>query len=133
MRKFLSLTLLTLAALIVPFSAAFNANAARELAPVAAASVAQEIVVFEVENCTYCSAFRSQILPNYRQTPRSAELPIRFVDVNATGVDKMKLIAPIQMVPTVVMMKNGQEVDRIQGYTGPDMFHQLVTKMLQAE
>jgi thioredoxin-like negative regulator of GroEL len=133
MRKYLSLPMVALAALFVPFTASFHANAARELAPVVGTSVTQEIVVFEAENCTYCSAFRSQILPNYRQSPRNVELPVRFVDVNATGVDKMKLIAPIQMVPTVVMMKNGQEVDRIQGYTGPELFHQLVTKMLQAE
>jgi thioredoxin-like negative regulator of GroEL len=133
MRTLLKFSLLVMTALVLPLTAPFQANAARELAPVVGTANTQEIVVFEAENCTYCSAFRSQIPPNYRQSPRAGELPIRFVDVNATGVDRMKLIAPIQMVPTVVMMKNGQEVDRIQGYTGPDLFHQLVTKMLQAE
>ena len=73
------------------------------------------------------------MLPRYRQSPRAAELPIRFVDVNEADTSKMKLIAPIQMVLTMVMMKDGQEVDRISGYTGPDNFFLLVSKMLRAD
>jgi thioredoxin-related protein len=110
----------------------FNAQAARDLTTPKAETVTQEIVVFEVENCTYCSVFRDQVLLRYRQSPRAVELPIRFIDVNEADVSKMKLVAPIQIVPTMVMMKDGREVDRISGYTGPENFFILVSKMLSA-
>jgi thioredoxin-related protein len=131
MRKLSGPMFVAMACLLALSGVAFQANAARELAPAAAASVRQEIVVFEVENCIYCGAFRQNVLPAYRQSPRNAELPLRFVDVNATGADKMKLVSPIQVVPTVVMLRDGQEVDRITGYTGPETFFLLVAKMLQ--
>ena len=111
----------------------FNADAARDQTTPVAGVVSQEIVVFEVDNCAYCGLFRDHVLPRYRQTPRAGELPIRFVDVNAVGADAMKLAAPIQLVPTVVMMRGGQEVDRLAGYTGPENFFLLVSRMLKGE
>jgi hypothetical protein len=36
-------------------------------------------------------------------------------------------------VPTMVMMRGGQEVDRISGYTGPENFFILVGKMLKSD
>jgi hypothetical protein len=108
---------------------AFHANAARDLTAPKAGAMTQEIV----ENCTYCGLFRDQVLPRYRQSPRASELPIRFIDVNEADVSKMKLAAPIQMVPTTVLMRGGQEVDRISGYTGPENFFILVGKMLSAD
>jgi thioredoxin-related protein len=132
MRRNLGLAFAAFCLAVLALGGAFHANAAREPAP-AKGGVTQEIVVFEVENCGYCGLFRDQVLPAYRTSPRNAELPIRFVDLNEADVSKMKLIAPIQIVPTIVMIKNGQEVDRIAGYTGRETFFQLVTRMLQAE
>ena len=37
---------------------------------------------------------------------------------------------PGQAVPTVVLVKDGREVDRIAGYTGPESFLHLVNRML---
>jgi hypothetical protein len=137
MRRVLGLALLAFCAVVLPlfgaFGGAFQANAARDLTAPKAGAVTQEIVVFEVENCNVCGVFRDHVVPRYRQSPRAGELPIRFVDVNEADVTKMKLAAPIQMVPTMVMMRGGQEVDRISGYTGPENFFILVGKMLSGD
>jgi thioredoxin-related protein len=133
MRRFLGLAVIAFCAVALVLGGAFQANAARDLTSPKAGAISQEIVVFEVENCYVCGAFRDHVLPRYRQSPRAAELPIRFVDVNEADATKMKLIAPIQMVPTMVMMRGGQEVDRISGYTGPENFFLLVGKMLKAD
>jgi thiol-disulfide isomerase/thioredoxin len=113
------------------FAASLQGHAARGKAAVVNGAASQEIVVFEVDDCSICGLFRDHVLPNYRRSARASELPIRFIDVNAEGVDKMKLIAPIQVVPTVVVIKDGQEVDRISGYTGPENFFELVSRMLE--
>jgi thioredoxin-related protein len=133
MRRVLGLVLVAVCAVVLALGGSLHANAARDQAAPKAGTVSQEIVVFEVENCTYCGLFRDHVLPRYRQSSRAGELPIRFIDVNEADVSKMKLIAPIQMVPTMVMMRGGQEVDRISGYTGPENFFLLVGKMLQAD
>jgi hypothetical protein len=133
MRRVLGLALLAFCAVVLASGGAFQANAARDQTAPKAGAISQEIVVFEVENCNVCGVFRDHVVPRYRQSPRASELPIRFVDVNESDVTKMKLAAPIQMVPTMVMMRGGQEVDRISGYTGPENFFILVGKMLQGD
>jgi hypothetical protein len=133
MRQVLGFVVVAICAVVLALGGSFHANAARDLAAPKAGTLTQEIVVFEVENCGSCGLFRDHVLARYRQSPRAAELPIRFIDVNEADTSKMKLIAPIQMVPTMVMMKDGQEVDRISGYTGPENFFLLVSKMLRAD
>jgi thioredoxin-related protein len=133
MRRVLGIIVVAVCTVVLALGGSFHANAARDLTAPKAGAVTQEIVVFETDNCAYCGAFRDQVMPRYRQSPRSLELPIRFVDVNEADVSKMKLIAPIQIVPTMVMVRGGQEVDRISGYTGPENFFILVGKMLSAD
>jgi thioredoxin-like negative regulator of GroEL len=96
-----------------------------------AARPSMELLVFEHPDCTTtCQAFRSRIAPRYRQSPHGAEAPLRFVDITGADADRIALNAPIRMVPTVVVMKNGREVDRIAGYWGPDNFFKMVTYII---
>jgi thioredoxin-related protein len=132
MRKFLSLGLAAVLSLASLCGTLAGVQAARGLDPVAAGKATQEIVVFEVQNCAYCGMFRDHVLPGYRKTPRADELPVRFVDLTVADIDHMNLQGPIQIAPTIVLMKDGAEVGRIVGYTGPEIFNQLVSRMLGA-
>jgi thioredoxin-related protein len=87
---------------------------------------AMELVVFEHPDCAYCPAFRNSIAPRYQGSPQAAEAPLRFVDIVTTDTSRYGLRAPITMVPTAVLVKDGREVDRIAGYWGPDNFLKMV-------
>ena len=90
-----------------------------------------EVLVFEHPDCTTaCQAFRNRIAPRYRQSPHGTEAPLRFIDVTQADADRVALNAPISQVPTVVVMKNGREVDRIAGYWAPDNFFKMVTYII---
>ena len=88
-----------------------------------------ELIMFEVDGCTYCHVFRRDVLPAYRLSPRTAEVPIRFVDLNS-GVAGIKLDSPVDVVPTAILVRNNLEVGRIAGYAGPDSFFRLIRSML---
>ncbi|MGE3066565.1 MAG: thioredoxin fold domain-containing protein [Hyphomicrobiaceae bacterium] len=104
-------------------------RAARDLAlPETATQL--ELVVFERAGCLYCEVFHRDVLPRYKASLTAAQAPLRFVDITAVDVDRLALRASITTIPTVVLMKDGQEVDRIVGYTGPETFFQLVAHML---
>ena len=79
----------------------------------------QELVVLEVPNCIYCNIFRRDVLPGYQKSKRGSELPIRFVDLNDPAAEKLKLLAAVTIVPTIVLMRQGEETGRISGYTDP--------------
>lgn len=89
-----------------------------------------ELVVFEHPDCTYCPIFRSRVVPRYQQSAHAAEVPLRFVDVTGAEADRLALNAPIRMVPTTVVMKDGREVDRIDGYWGTDNFLKMVAYII---
>jgi hypothetical protein len=132
MRKLMSFGFAAVLSLLALCGTIASVQAARGSDPVAAGKVTQEIVVFEVQNCSYCGMFRDHVLPGYRKSPRASDLPVRFVDLTVADIDHMNLQGPIQIAPTIVLMKDGAEVGRIVGYTGPEIFNQLVTRMMGA-
>ena len=96
----------------------------------AAAISPYELIVFEVDGCNYCHDFRAQILPLYSSSPLGREAPIRFVNVSHSDETKMGLNAAITVAPTVVLMREGREIDRIVGYPGPINFMKMVNYMM---
>ena len=106
------------------------AHAARDRGPGVTAIAANELVVFEVDDCQICELFRQEILPVYQKSASHRAVPIRFVNLTYADESGMGLVASISVAPTVVLMRNGQEVERITGYTGPENFLQLVGLMM---
>lgn len=121
---------LSLVAVIVALVTIGPSRAARDPSAVKPVKVSQELIVLEVPNCTYCDIFRRDVLPGYQKSTRNAELPIRFVDLNDSAFAQLKLASSVNMVPTIVYMREGREADRISGYTGPEAFFHTVTRML---
>ena len=89
-----------------------------------------ELVVFEADGCIYCENFRQDVLPLYKASKIGRDTPIRFVNVSRADETKMGLNGGITVAPTVVLMHQGQELDRIVGYTGPFNFMKLVAYMM---
>ncbi|MCB1505678.1 MAG: thioredoxin family protein [Hyphomicrobiaceae bacterium] len=89
-----------------------------------------QIVVLEAPGCTYCTLFRRYVLPAYATSPRSRDVPIKFLDLNDEAYDKLGLDGPVDMVPTAVLMQNNREVGRIAGYLGPENFFHAMNHLL---
>jgi thioredoxin-related protein len=95
-----------------------------------AGTPAVELLIFERADCAYCRVFRRDVLPKYRHAVRDDAVPLRFVDIDKSDTGTLALKARIDTLPTAVLMKNGNEVDRIVGYWGPDNFFKLLAHML---
>jgi thioredoxin-related protein len=89
-----------------------------------------EMLVFERQPCTYCELFRQEILPRYSGSPPAARAPMRFVNIDHVDLEALGLRTRLTTIPTAVLMKNGTEIDRITGYTGPETFFQVVQRLL---
>lgn len=88
------------------------------------------LLVFETEDCRYCKLFRRDVLPAWEQSPRAKAVALRFVDPTKADMSGLKLTGPIDVVPTVVLVRGGVEQDRLAGYTGRQIFFQAVAVML---
>jgi thioredoxin-related protein len=129
-KRFLAATLIAFAVMTAPDG---TLNAARSNATEPPPTNVYELVVAEVEGCTYCDVFRRDVLPAYMASPRSKELPIRFLDLNAPEAAHLVLQdGPLTVVPTLLLVKANREVSRVPGYMGPDNFFRSVQWMMNA-
>ncbi len=90
-------------------------------AGVGAPSQAAELLMFESSGCTYCIMWKDQLGGVYSKTSEGKQAPLRRIKIS----DQKKtagLLKPVRLTPTFVLMDEGREVGRIQGYGGEEMF-----------
>ena len=87
---------------------------------------AMELLVFEHPDCIYCAVFRRDVAASYQRSAPAAEAPLRYVDIAKSDIGALRLKEGIDMVPTAVLMKNGEEVGRISGYWGREGFMKML-------
>lgn len=85
-----------------------------------------EILVFERAGCRYCEVFRADVARRYRELPMARKMPMRFVDVERADIGALRLKADLRIVPTAVVMKDGAELDRVQGLVSAQGFFLLL-------
>lgn len=90
-----------------------------------------ELLVLEVRNCSVCSLVRQNIQPAYELSPQARDVPMRYVDITSIDELKLGLKSRVDTVPTIVLMRDGREVSRITGYTGPTLFFKALSHMMQ--
>ncbi|MDV6345821.1 peptide-methionine (S)-S-oxide reductase MsrA [Nitrosomonas sp. Is37] len=73
---------------------------------------AQQLVIFEAENCEFCKQFDEDILNRWQ-----AEVPV-VATMNANPPAGWTLEKPLFAAPTIVLFRNGKEVTRYTGYNG---------------
>ncbi len=99
---------------------------------IAAAPVAQaaELVMVEQAGCHYCIQWKQQIGPIYPKTDEGDFAPLRMVSMAEAPPDGVSFARPVTFTPTFVLVENGQELARIEGYPGEDFFWGLLEMML---
>ncbi|MEL7049327.1 MAG: thioredoxin family protein [Pseudomonadota bacterium] len=91
-----------------------------------------ELVVIETPNCAYCRSFRKNLLPAYAASSRAKDVPIRFVTYKDVAKAGFSLREPIKILPTILVLDDGQEIGRIPGLTGHDLFFKSIQHILKS-
>ena len=105
-------------------------DAARNDSAVQQGAGPYELVIVEVENCTYCEVLRRDVMPAYMTSPEARDLPVRFLDLNKPEAARLQLTdGPLTIVPTLLLVKANREVGRAPGYMGPDGFFYAIRWM----
>lgn len=112
-RRLFALALLTLGLLLPAFPAA-----------------AAELIMFRRAGCPYCAAWDRTIGPIYPRTDLSRRAPLRLIDLDHDPSPRVRLKAPVRFTPTFVLVSDGREIGRIEGYAGEDFFWALLEKLM---
>ena len=90
------------------------------------------LVMAEEEGCMWCARWNEEIGPIYPKTPEGRAAPLQRFDVHETPPEDLHFARSLHFTPTFVLMVDGVEASRIEGYPGEDFFWGLLGQMLTA-
>lgn len=93
---------------------------------------AAELVMVERHGCHWCERWNAEIAPIYPKTEEGRRAPLRRVDIKALP-DDVALASPPVFTPTFVLVEEGRELGRIEGYAGDEFFWFLLTQLLDQQ
>ena len=84
----------------------------------------------EEPGCIWCARWLADIGPIYEKTGEGEAAPLRRVDITEPKPDDITIARPVNFTPTFILLVDGTEVSRIEGYPGEDFFWGLLGQML---
>jgi hypothetical protein len=93
---------------------------------------AAELIMVEQRGCLYCKMWHEDVGPEeYSRTAEGAFAPLRRIDLHAPRPEDIAFASPLRITPTFVLVDEGRELARMEGYPGEDFFWGLLDRMLK--
>lgn len=89
-----------------------------------------QLMMAEEPGCIWCARWNAEIGPAYDKTGEGAAAPLRRVDISRPFPDDITIARSVNFTPTFILLIDGTEVDRLEGYPGEDFFWGLLGEML---
>ena len=89
-----------------------------------------ELVMYRRAGCPYCAAWDREIGPIYPKTEVGKKVPLRHVHLDRGRDNSVALKSPIRFTPTFIVVEDGREKARIEGYSGEFFFWGILEKLL---
>ena len=93
-------------------------------------AMSAELVMYRRAGCPYCLAWDREIGSVYPKTDIGKRLPLRHVYIDRGKDDSVELKSPVRYTPTFVLVEDGKEKARIEGYPGEFFFWGVLEKLL---
>jgi hypothetical protein len=90
-----------------------------------------QLIMVEQDGCIYCARWDAEIADIYPKTPEGKFAPLRRMDLRAEPPKDITFQGPLAITPTFVLVTDGVEQARIEGYGGDEMFWAMLTVTLQ--
>jgi len=92
---------------------------------------AAELLMIEEDGCFWCEAWNKDVSEVYPKTLEGKSAPLRRVDIHTNLEDEIDLKRSVHFTPTFLLVEDGKEINRIEGYPGEDFFWGLLGQMLE--
>lgn len=97
----------------------------------APARAEMELVMVEEHGCIWCARWNAEIAPIYPKTDEGKRAPLRRIDIHDVIPADLTFNTAPHYTPTFVLVDDGTEVSRIEGYPGEDFFWGLLGMMIE--
>lgn len=89
------------------------------------------LLMAEEHGCVWCERWNREISHIYPKTAEGRAAPLVRYDLNGDAPDDVAFARRVHFTPTFILVEDGQEVGRIEGYPGEDFFWGLLNMMFQ--
>lgn len=95
----------------------------------ASLAAAAELVMVEQPGCVWCERWDAEVAPIYPKTEEGERAPLRRLDISQVG-DEIAVASRVVFTPTFLLVEDGRELARMEGYAGDEFFWVLLKQML---
>ena len=88
------------------------------------------LMMAEKEGCFWCIRWHDEVGPIYPKTDEGRAAPLLRHDLAEPLPDGIELKSRVRFTPTFILLEDGHEVARIEGYPGDMFFWGLLKDML---
>ncbi|KFE36977.1 hypothetical protein [Thioclava atlantica] len=90
------------------------------------------LLMVEQTGCIYCRMWNNDLAPIYPKTPEGKLAPLERVDLHKPFPEDVTITKgrPV-FTPTFILLRDGVEIGRLEGYTREDFFWGLLGKALR--
>ena len=92
-------------------------------------ALAVELLMVEEEGCHWCEKWNREIGDIYPKTNEGRRAPLRRLDINNLPQDISFASHPV-FTPTFILVDDGEELGRLEGYGGDEFFWFLLRGLL---
>lgn len=104
--------------------------AAMLISSVASVFADTNLVMVEERGCVWCARWNDEVSHKYPKTDVGKAAPLKRLDIDDARPADIIFARSLFYTPTFVLVIDGREVSRIEGYPGEDFFWGLLEQML---
>ena len=93
-----------------------------------AATADPYLLMAEEKGCFWCAKWNAEIGHIYPKTAEGRTAPLQRYDLHGETPD-IAFARPVHFTPTFILVEDGREVGRMEGYPGEDFFWAVLERM----
>ncbi|MGR3321800.1 MAG: hypothetical protein ACU0DK_07705 [Pseudooceanicola sp.] len=88
------------------------------------------LLMAEEKGCPWCARWNEEVGDAYHLTEEGRAAPLVRYDIHGPQPEGVTLDRRVFFTPTFILVENGVEIARIEGYPGEDFFWGLLARVL---
>lgn len=89
------------------------------------------LIMIEERGCVWCAKWNREIAPIYPKTTEGRAAPLHRINIRQAKISRYTFARSRLFTPTFVLMQDGIEISRIEGYPGEAFFWELLAQMIK--
>ncbi len=98
---------------------------------VAAEGAALRLLMLDQTACEWCALWDAEVGQVYAKTAEGRRAPLQRSNIHKPLPEGVTLERRAHYTPTFVLLAEGREVGRIEGYPGEDFFYGLLQRLIE--